>query len=291
MAFTSKPTGADNFSEKTPERAFEHSGTPPFEPLHKLLKKVNPEKLIEARNALSSMNKEELILRFNTAFRKKQRLNAFVLSEVLTATGVPPESRRSHSKTAYSIEQEFDLLTYDLRWLRSAYPKQSGAIKYERFREAFSRDDTRAHKAAEYIFYFNGKERRATWKIVKALAMTDEMCFDCYQLKSQPVKKREEATREMRNSVFSKLEEYTRATRLTRVFTKEDAKATLNRRMNLWVCERMSDGTNREITRRYQLLTGQVITAQIASRQLGIVREILKKSRSENRAESETQNE
>ena len=291
MPFTSKPTGANNFSEQAPERAFEHSEAPTYEPLRKLLKKLRPEKLIAAQNTVSAFDKEELLRGFNDAFRKKQRVRAFVFSEALTAAGVPPEFRKSHTETAYSIEQEFDLLTYDLRWLRSEYPKHGNTIKYERFKESFSRNDAYAHKAAEYIFFFNGKEKRAMWKIVKALAMTSEMCFDCYQLKSQPVKKREVGTREMRGSVFSKLKEYTEATRLTRTFTKQDAETTLRRRMNLWVCERMSDGTNREITRRYQLITGQAITAQIASRQLRIVHEILKKSVIQNEVQNEIQNE
>jgi len=251
-----------------------------FVPLSRLLQTVSPEGLDAARQRVAELDRQTLLNKFSEAFMRHKRLAAFVMSEELTARGIPPCFRHSHlSATNYTINQKFDLLVFDLRWLRRMYLEHKRQIRYKRCKLMFTGRDREFHSEVEYAFY-NGT--RAAWKIVKTLRLTEKQQLDCFWLHSAPIAKRIQGVKDARDRIFGVLQDDLRAARRTKSFTEEDAKATLFRRHRLWLCRGYTNGSPVAIMEKYAQLTGTAITPQIVSRQLVIVDEVLRKARSNN---------
>lgn len=249
-----------------------------FVSLANLLRPVSSEELDAARQRVAKLDRQTLLYRFSEAFMLHKRLAAFVMAEELTERGIPPCFRHDHlSRTNYIINQTFDLMVYDLRWLKRTYPEHRSVIRYKRCKRMFTGYDRDFHAEAEFAFYDG---TRATWKIVKSLRLTEEQQLDCFWLHSAPIAKRVQTLKASRDRIFGILMEDMRSARLTKSFTKEDAKAALFRRHRLWLSRGYTNNKPAAIAKRYAQLTGMDITPQIASRQLAIVDETLRKARS-----------
>ncbi|WP_211454442.1 hypothetical protein [Collimonas antrihumi] len=249
-----------------------------FVPLAQILQAQSPEKLAAARARAATFDRAVLIDKFRAAFAGGKRVVAFVLADELSKRGLPPCFRHHHlSATTYSTNQEFDLMAFDLRWLRREYPDHVRAVKFKRCRALFVGSESGFHREAEFAFYGGV---RAAWKLVKSFCLTEEQQLDCFWLRSAPIAKRLETAHAMRDKVFKALQGDLQATRRTKTFTDDDAKAALLRRHRLWVCRGHTTGGPSEIAKKYKQLTGEEISRQIVSRQLCLVDEVLRKSRS-----------
>ena len=149
-------------------------------------------------------------------------------------------------------------------------------VRYSRYRELFTFNETKFYAATEYVFY---QGRRPAWKIVASLSLTESQQFDLRRLCSAPVAKRRATSNARRGEVYKILRDDMRTVRRTKNFTNGDAEASLMRRHNLWLCAQMTCGRAAETAARYFQLTGQEITRDIAKRQLQIVDEILSRNR------------
>ncbi|MDR3480568.1 MAG: hypothetical protein P4L91_07610 [Burkholderiaceae bacterium] len=249
-----------------------------FRPLAPMLQAIAPAKLAAVRERVAGLDRDQLLNQFRVAFDGRKRLVAFIVADELTARGVPPCFRLSHSApTDHDINQNFDLFLYDVRWIRCEYLDHKKLVRYERYRELFSFSETNFHRAAEYVFW---QGHRPSWKIVASLGMTDRQQWDCVRLRSAPVAKRDAVTKSMRREVFEILQADLRRVRRTKTFTNDDATATLLRRHDLWVCSRMTaSGGAAEVATRYFQLTGKAITRDIAKRQIQIVNDVLNANR------------
>jgi hypothetical protein len=247
-----------------------------FQPLAPLLHSTPPTSLDAARRRLADLDRHELIKLFGKAFTSGKRLMALLAGDELTVRGIPPAFRHSHhSDTTYSLDQRFDLLLTDLRWLRRWYPQHPKNIRYRRYRDLFTVSEPAFHRAAEFVFY--GGQRPA-WKIVASMSLNEQQQRDSAWLRSAPIKKHSAATQAMHDYVLAALQRDLQNARRTKSFTDDDANVTLMRRLALWICSRMTDGSPTETAIRYAQMTGQEITRQAAAKQLNKVREILRKN-------------
>jgi hypothetical protein len=248
-----------------------------FRSLAPLLQAIAPETLNAARSRVAELDRSSLIKGFRKAYSSGKRVAAFVIADELTTRRIPPVFRYSHaSATDCNLEQRFDLLVYDLRWLRRWYPDHARGVRYQRCKTLLTGSDKLFHREAEYMFYGG---RRPVWKIVASLSLSETQQIDCYLLRSAPIKKRETATQAMCGRVFSALEADLKAARRTSAFTDNDANTTLLRRQQLWLCSRMvSSRSPTEIAERYMQMTGQRITRQAVGKQVAKIDGVLSKS-------------
>lgn len=258
--------------------------TPGFVPLAPLLRAVSYEKLDSARRRIARLDLDDLIQRYRAAFVSKpatataSRVLWFLLSEELTRRHLAPWMRHHHlsSTTDYSINQRFDLMVADLRYIRSAFPAHARVVKHRRCKTLFSGTDSAFHSEAGYCF-FGGA--RAAWKMVKSLNVTEEAQLGCMFLRSAPIAKRLDAVQASRDRVFHLLQSNLQAVRRTKTFTDDHAKAALLRRHRLWLCRAHTTGGPVEIAKMYERLTSNPIDRKVVARQLQIVDETLRKER------------
>lgn len=245
-----------------------------FQPLAAQLAGVAPAKLAKLLALVADLDRDALMSRFRRCFGAGQRVAALILTDELTKREVPPAFWHGQlSMPECDINQKFDLFLYDVRWIRRTYLDHKRQVRYERYRELLSFNETNFHRAAEYVFW---QGHRPAWKIVASLSMTDQQQWDCVWLRSAPIAKRDAITKSMRREVFEILLADLLRVRRTKTFTNDDAEATLYRRHDLWVCSRMTAcGSAAETAVRYFQLTGRKITRDVAKRQLQIVSEIL----------------
>lgn len=249
-----------------------------YQPLTQLLQSITLEALAAGRSRVAGLSREELIQRFQNAFFSGKRLAAYVMAEELTERGIPPAFRHHHlSSKDYSVSQKFDLMVYDLRWLRRRHSEHASKVHFCRSRQLFIGSDIAFHREAQYSFYDGS---RACWKIVKSLRLTEEQQLECFWLHSSPVAKRLAGLQAVRDRVFSTLQQDLETVRRTKTFTDDDAKTCLFRRHRLWLCRGYTTGSPTAIAEKFAQLTGENIARQVVSRQLQIVDEILRKSRS-----------
>lgn len=109
--------------------------------------------------------------------------------------------------------------------------------------------------------------------------MTEAQQWDCIWLRSAPIAKRHAAMRESFEGVLLALQDDLHTIRRTKIFSDDDANATLHRRHALWVCSQMTSGSPTDTAARYGQLTGEEITRHVVARQLQIVGEILAEKR------------
>lgn len=247
-----------------------------FQPLASLLAVQAPEKLEAVRSKLEGVGRDELIVLSRNSFDQGKRIVFYLVGDALTKRGIPPCFRLDHhAPPPTTIEQRFDLLLADLRWLRREYPNHSKAVRYRRCKVLLTGSDRLFHAEAEYAFW---QGKRPAWRIVQSLSLTECQQLDCVWLRSAPIKKRDAATQAMRDMVFKALQDDLRAVRRTSAFSDDDAYASLIRRHALWLCARMTDGGPTETARRFRQLTGEGITRQTCQKQLGKIHVALKKN-------------
>lgn len=250
-----------------------------FQSLASLLSSCQPEKLVAARRRVAEFDRSELLTRFHRAFADQRRAAAFLLADELVVRNIPPCFWRSHLSTPardLDVNRRFDLMIYDLLWLRRWYPEHPKTIRYGRYRDLFKAYEPAFHRAAEYVFYAGS---RPVWKIVGSLSMTEAQQWECSLLRSALINKRQVATDAIRDKVYAAIQAGLANAGRTAQFTDADAEVTLARRHALWLCSRMGDlKSPTQIAARYEQITGEGITRQIASRQLAMVGDTLAKS-------------
>jgi hypothetical protein len=239
---------------------------------------ISPKALQAYSTDIAALDRGALIDLFRLEFGNGRRERSFLLAQALTNLGVPPCLRLHHlSATDFTVNEKFDLMTYDLQFLRREYPEHERQIRFKRCKGMFVGSEAVFHNASEFAFY---RGDRPAWKIVKSLSLTEEQQLDCFWLQSAPIAKRRAAAQAMRNTVFEALQADLRTVRRTKSFTDEDAKTTLFRRHRLWLCRGLTTGSTSAIAKKYTQLVGITITPQIVARQLQMVDETLRKSRS-----------
>jgi hypothetical protein len=248
-----------------------------FRPLTPLLQTISPETLNAAAARVAAFKRDEVIERFQQAFNTEKRLRAFIMADALIDRGIPPCFWHVELKSVEcSISQKYDLMLFDLRWLRRWHREHMFHIRYKRYRDLLIFGEPNFHNAAEYAFYAG---RRPAWKIVGSMSLTIQQQWDCAWLRSAPITKQAQAARKHQETVFQKLKIDLQKVRRSMSFTDEDALATLLRRHNLWVCSQMTKGSASATAIRYTQLTGLKITRDITARQLQIVADSLKQKR------------
>lgn len=227
--------------------------------------------LIAVNAALAKLGRGEVIDRFQSSFRLHRRQAAFVFAEELTRRGIPPCFRhRQGVGVEYTANQQFDMMVADLRWLAHAHRDHAKQIRYKRSRELFTAHLPAFHHECEYTFY---EGRRYAWQIVNSLSMSEQQQFDCQWLRSGPVAKRARGTQARLGRAFQAIGDTVLRVRKTRTFTHDDARATVRRRRDIWLCSTMTMGERSPAATaaRYAQLTGDAITAAVAGRQLDLI--------------------
>lgn len=248
----------------------------PFIPLAPLLHALAPAKLAEARVRVGRLHRDELIIRFQSAFHAGKRVVSLLCADSLISQGIPPAFWHSSLlQSNFSVTDRFDLFAHDVRWLRAAYPKHARTVRYDRYRSLLTGSETAFHREAEFAFYAG---RRPAWKIVGSLSLDESQQMDCRWLRSAPVTRRLKVVTEKRDQVILALSEDLKGVRRTAQFSDVDAVESLLRRHRLWQCAQMADGKPTETARRYSQMTGESISRQVVANQLQKVDAVLRKN-------------
>jgi hypothetical protein len=252
-----------------------------FQPLAELVLSITPEKRHAWRERLESLDRSKVLEVFGKAFAAgarapASRKAAFLIANSLVQLGIPPCFWRTHLSKPIDelqVSQRFDLLVFDLLWLRRWYPDHANNNRYQRYRVLFGPSESKFHHEAAYAFY---EGRRRAWEIVRSLGLDKAQQWECAWLRSVPINRQQAATDAMRDRVFASLHDDLKSARKTAAFTDDDARVSLRRRHDIWLCSRMDAAKSpTQLAARYEQLTGQIITRQAAAKQLGKVREVL----------------
>lgn len=246
-----------------------------FEPFAPLWQFIAPAKLATAREKVEGFERAELVTRFRAAFHDGKRLASLLYADKLIALEIPPAFWHSHlSRCEFTVEQRFDLFAYDVRWLKSAYPKHVRAVRYRRMKTLLTGTERDFWREAEFTFYAG---HRPAWKIVGSLSLTTLQQTDCWWLRSAPVARRLQAATDKRDRVFAALQDGLKGTCRTVAFTDKDAKKLLFRRHQLWLCGQMAGGKPTETALRYKQMTGEMISRQLTANHLQKIDEVLRR--------------
>ena len=221
---------------------------------------------------VAGLSRDDLINKFTTNFSSKLRIAALFLADELIRRDIPPSMWFGpHTDTSkHDVNQKSDLIIFDLRWLRHAYPEHCKKVSYKRL---FNNNETTFHKIAEYLIYGGGN--REPWEIAASLKLSVSQQYEMIKLQSVPVSRQSETTHDMRDKVHTAIREHSERTRKTKAYTPKNAKETTYRRHRLWLCSRTVITFGAELSRRYEQMTGSCITVNVAKRQLKITEEIL----------------
>jgi hypothetical protein len=208
-------------------------------PLASLLRASAPDALSEARRRVAKLDRGSLIGRFRLAFAEGKRLVAFVMAEVLVERGILPSFWYEElALDSATVNQRADLLLFDLAWLRRWHREHASAVRYLRGKALLTGNDAVFHREAVFAFH---QGKRPAWKIVGSLSLTERQQWDAAYLRSAPIKKQAEITRNYGKRVRLALKDDLRRTRRTAAFGEAEAQVTLSRRYALWRCVRMGE--------------------------------------------------
>jgi hypothetical protein len=248
---------------------------PNFRPIAVPLKEVAPDKLRDVRLRVATLERNELLDRFRSAFGARKRAASLLLSDELVQRGIPPCFWHTGAlPDEVHLEQKYDLMMFDLRWLRSWHLDHVKKIRYGRYRDLLLSSEAGFHRAADFAFYAG---RRPAWKIVGSLSMTRQQQWDCAWLRSAPIKKQQIAIQTQQPDVFNAIDADLRKVRLTSTFTSNDLEVAAERRKAIWVCGQMEENRPTATAARYRQMTGIEITRQTAEKQLRKIYEVIGK--------------
>lgn len=242
--------------------------------LRPLLAQQNDDKLAEAVRRAGNLERGQLLARFRLAFANRTRLSAFVFAEALIEQGTPPFFWHDALPENLTLDQEFDLFLYDLRWLRRVYGDHVNEVRHKRSRQLLSPIEQWHHREVEFAFY-NGKRR--PWQHVNTLSLTVRQQWDCAWLHTVTINRRIKSTQWKSTDVMKMITDALSKIPRTPTFTDRDAQDAATRRHALWLCTRTTDGGPTEIAARYKQMTGTEITRQAVAKQLDKLRENLKR--------------
>jgi hypothetical protein len=232
--------------------------------LSSIFAEASTEKLSAAKQALCKMDREELINRFRTCFAKGSRLSAFLISEELTKRGIPPCFRHNNlaPDRAHSVNENFDLLTYDVRWIAHKYPEHASVLRGVRAVGIFS--GLAVHSTVSHLYHLGNSP---AWLIVKKIKMSPAMQVESYWLRSAPMMRKVKGIIKRRDKVFSALAQR-RASIMKTGIDNEMANRILVRRVRLWVCAEMAEWSPSRTADLYERMTGDPIKRNVAAKQL-----------------------
>jgi hypothetical protein len=246
-----------------------------FQPIAALLKGIAPDKLNIIRLRVATLERTELLDRFRSAFGARKRTASLLLSDELVQRGIPPCFWHTRAlPDELHLEQKYDLMMFDLRWLRRWHLDHVKKVRYGRYRDLLLSSEAGFHRAADFAFYAG---KRPAWKIVGSLSMTRQQQWDCAWLRSAPIKKQQIAIQAQQSAVFDAIDADLRKVRLTSSFTSNDAEAAAVRRKAIWVCGQMEENKPTATAERYRQMTGIEITRQTAEKQLRKIYEVIGK--------------
>ncbi|NIE64030.1 hypothetical protein [Burkholderia sp. Ax-1719] len=253
-----------------------------FAPLSTLLGAIDCTTLNQIRSNVAVMPRERLLLDFRAAFDSRQRRRAFLLSEALTAHGIPPCFRRDERFRPGELDekQRFDMSAYDLQWLAARYPRHAEQVRGG-YAHLLCADDWRWLARAEY--YWSTLHQGETWKTVKQLALTVDQQWECNVLRSQSIRLAAQGLARrrvsIRKAIMAHLPEATRRRH------EGDARLTLERRYRVWLCSEMTGKSPTKTAHLYGLWTGNEIARSIADRDVEWVRRRVPESRKRRHAD------
>lgn len=246
-----------------------------FRPIAALLKEVAPEKLNDVRLRVAPLDRNELLGRFRYAFGARKRTASLLLADELIQRGIPPCFWHTTAlPDELTLEEKYDLMVFDLRWLRRWHLDHVKKVRYGRYRDLLLSLEAGFHRASDFAFYAG---KRPAWKIVGSLSLTDRQQWDCAWLRSAPIKRRQAAIHAMQPNAFDALEADLRRVRLTSSFTSTDLNVALARRKAIWVCGQMEGSKPTATATRYWQMTGVEITRQTVEKQLRKIYEAIEK--------------
>lgn len=243
-----------------------------FQPLSEVLKarvrSSGREALLKAAEEIGTWSNSKLMNQLVLAFEERSRTHAFLISEELTRRGVPPYLRSlALPLPEYQdcdVNQRFDLLAYDLRWVIATYPDHCTVAA--RYMDVFKQG--RFLKGLEHIAKRGDRE---IWEIVRDMGLSVDQQWDCHAIRGREVMARRKYIRERRVACLGHLERAIEGGKSCGL-SEERKREIRRRRFNIWICSCIV-GRDRptEIARRYQQLTGEQISKQIVARQLAMI--------------------
>ncbi len=246
-----------------------------FRPLAPLLQLIAPERLRAVQLRVAGLTRTEIITRFRLAFNADKRMAALAMADELIQRGIPPCFWHASAPSEPNLEQRYDLMVFDLRWLRYWHADHYRHVRYGRYKDILISTEAGFHRAAEFAFYLG---KRPAWQIIRSLSLTEHQQWDCVWLRLAPLNKHQAVTDLKRNHVMKVLHADLQVVRRTAAFTQDSADIALTRRVALWVCSRMTNDSPTETALRYTQMTGEQITRQTVGKQLQKVREVLRKN-------------
>lgn len=247
---------------------------PPVEPLGDLLKRADGTKIAAVRAGLAAQPVSDLIASFQSRFRDN-RLTVLLIAEELASRGVPPVFWHDPRwPKPFSAVQQFDLLTYDLRYLQHEYKASSWRVRVKAFAQMMEgrQPEARFHESVEWIW--NGD--KDWWWIVGRLAIPELRQGGCMFLGRAAVKRDREQFAAKRERVYKAIEADVAASRTTSMYGRDEKKATIKRRVTLWwIAELTGWGRPTDVSRIYTLLTSESISRQVVGNQLEAIKAVL----------------
>lgn len=256
------------------------SGSPPDdwpvdESLLDRFKKWSERGVEQRREELTNLTTPELCRSLNAHIERGERVSALLEAQELTRRGVPPLLRRIFvNRENASDDASVDLLTYDLEWLATTYPKQLEKTDAKRqsararhYQTVFSTQGTEAFLGG--IAYIISKlHHYKPWKIAANLELTDEQQWECRYIHTGEIgraKRRIFARSEDMRALLAERENGGRCGK-----DAGDKAATVRRRHDIWFCSEIAGSENpTEVARLYRAMTGDMtMTRQIVARQL-----------------------
>ena len=232
----------------------------------------------QRRDELTNLMTPDLCRSLNEHIERGARVSALLEAQELTRRGVPPMLRRIFvNRESASEEARDDLLTYDLEWLATTYPKQLEKTEAKRrssrarnYRAVFRAWDTElflvgiAHILSESHHY-------EPWDIAADLQLTDKQQWECRYIHTGEIGRAKRQIFAKSEPMRDKLAERENGARCGR---QADYKAaTVKRRHDIWFCSEIAGrGNPTEVARLYRAMTGdETMTKQIVARQLDII--------------------
>jgi hypothetical protein len=250
------------------------SGTrSPVKGLRELVEGADSAKLKKARRYLAGRETQTLVGEFQKRFRL-QRLNAWLIADVLSDRGVPPVFwYDQRSDNLLTETQQFDALTYDLRYLQGRFHLYPWPIRVREFQLTLAgSSESKLHRTAEWIW--NGN--KPMYFTVGRLAIPLEVQGGCVILAKAEVKSGRAGIREKRDAVYKALSEDIRKAPLSEQYDRDARQASVHRRMIIWwIAEMTGWKSASEVAALFQQVTGEVLSRQVVTKLMERIKAVL----------------
>ena len=221
-----------------------------------LMQKTSDTKIVEAKNKIAALSREELYKQTITASTSGNRVSMWLLNREFTSRGIPPIFRNI-SLADENVPQE-DFLWYDLEWLNNRYPKHRP--HFRKWGKIFELKIF-SHSTAKFIYKDMFGEM---WRNVKALSLKNEWQVELIVLKRYEHLKTWERLQRNKDIVLMGLRAAHHARNLK--LDESETTALIQRRLNIWFCASLSNRKPQRTADLYKALTGTEITRQLAGK-------------------------